>query len=30
MHYWIMVQLATIRNAESHDKAVSHCFFSDQ
>ena len=26
----ITTQLAKIRNAESHDKAVFHCFFSDQ
>ena len=30
VHYRITDQLARSRNAESHDKAVSHCFFSDQ
>ena len=30
MHYRVTAQLTRKRNAESHDKAVSHCFFSDQ
>ena len=30
VHYRITGQLTRNRNAESHDKAVSHCFFSDQ
>ncbi len=30
VHYRITAQLTRNGNAETHDKAVSHCFFSDQ
>ena len=30
VHYRMTSRVARSRNAESHDKAVSHCFFSDQ